>query len=125
MRRIAILQRKITFLNILKWFLLSLLVGTIVGICNAMFLKLLEFSIGFTNQFDYYFLVLPLALYLVNKLAKISPEDNDYSTNQAIASINERKSVSLISALKAFFLPIITIPSRYRKPDSRASSCWP
>ncbi|MBO4707219.1 MAG: chloride channel protein [Elusimicrobiaceae bacterium] len=109
MRRIAILQRKITFLNILKWFLLALLIGVIVGICNAMFLKLLEFSIGFTNQFEYYFLVLPFALYLVNKLAKMSPEDNDYSTNQAIASINERKGVSLISALKAFFLPIITI----------------
>lgn len=109
MKRILVLQRKITFLNIFKWFLLALFIGIIVGICNAMFLKLLEFSIGFTNQFDYYFLVLPLALYLVNKLAKISPKDNDYSTNQAIASINERKGVSLISALKAFFLPIITI----------------
>ena len=109
MKRIAILQRKITFLNIIKWFLLALLVGVIVGICNAMFLKLLEFSIDFTNQFDYYFLVLPFALYIVNKLAKMSPKDNDYSTNQAIASINERKEVTLISALKAFFLPIITI----------------
>lgn len=109
MKRIAILQRKITFLNILKWFLLALLIGVIVGICNAMFLKLLEFSIGVTNQFEYYFLVLPFALYIVNKLAKMSPKDNDYSTNQAIASINERKGVTLISSLKAFFLPIITI----------------
>lgn len=109
MKRILILQRKITFFNILKWFLLALLVGIVVGICNALFLKLLEFSIGVTNQFEYYFLILPFALYLVNKLAKISPKDNDYSTNQAIASINERKGVSLISAAKAFFLPIITI----------------
>ena len=109
MKRIAILQRKIAFFNIFRWFLLSLLIGTVVGIFNAMFLKLLEFSIGVTNRFQYYFLVLPFALYLVNKLAKMSPKDNDYSTNQAIASINERKGVSLISALKAFFLPIITI----------------
>ena len=109
MKSIKLLQRQITFFNILKWFLLALLVGIIVGICNALFLKLLEYTIGITNQFEYYFLVLPFALYLVNKLAKISPQDNDYSTNQAIASINERKSVSLISALKAFFLPIITI----------------
>ncbi len=109
MKRIAILQRKIAFLNILKWFLLSLLIGVIVGIFNAMFLKLLEFSIGMTNRFEYYFLILPFALYLVNKLAKMSPKDNDYSTNQAIASINERRGVSVISSLKAFFLPIITI----------------
>ena len=109
MKRIAILQRKIAFFNILRWFLLSLLIGSIVGIFNAMFLKLLEFSIGLTNRFEYYFLILPFALYLVNKLAKISPKDNDYSTNQAISSINERKGVSLVSALKAFFLPIITI----------------
>jgi len=109
MKRIAILQRKIAFLNILRWFLLSLLIGAIVGIFNAMFLKLLEYSIGLTNRFEYYFLILPFALYLVSKLAAISPKDNDYSTNQAIASINERKGVSLISAVKAFFLPIITI----------------
>ncbi len=109
MKRITILQRKIAFFNIFKWFLLALLVGIIVGICNAMFLKLLEFSIGVTNQFEYYFLILPFALYFVNRLAKMSPKDNDYSTNQAIASINERKAVSLISSLKAFFLPIITI----------------
>lgn len=109
MKRIAILQRKIAFFNIFRWFLLSLLIGGVVGIFNAMFLKLLEFSIGVTNSFEYYFLILPFALYLVSKLAAISPKDNDYSTNQAIASINERKGVSLISAVKAFFLPIITI----------------
>ncbi len=109
MKQIAVLQRKIAFLNILKWFLLALLIGVVVGIFNALFLKLLEFSIGVTNQFEYYFLVLPFALYLVNKLAKISPKDNDYSTNQAIASINDRKSISLVSSLKAFFLPVITI----------------
>lgn len=109
MKQIAILQRKIAFFNILRWFLLSLLIGIVVGIFNAMFLKLLEFSIGVTNRFQYYFLILPFALYLVNRLARLSPKDNDYSTNQAIASINERKGVSLISAAKAFFLPIITI----------------
>lgn len=109
MKSIAILQRKIAFFNILRWFLLSLLIGIVVGIFNAMFLKLLEFSIGVTSRFQYYFLVLPFALYLVNRLAKMSPKDNDYSTNQAIASINDRKGVSIVSAAKAFFLPIITI----------------
>lgn len=104
------LRRKVSFLSILKWFALSTFIGAIVGIFNALFLKLLSRSIHLTNSYKYYYLLLPFALILVNHLAnKVSPENKGFSTNAAIASINNKKPISFISSIKAFFLPIITI----------------
>ncbi|MDR1123662.1 MAG: chloride channel protein [Elusimicrobiota bacterium] len=104
------LKRKIAFFNIFKWFLASVFIGAVVGVCNGLFLKLLALSVNFTAGFQYYYFVLPLALYIVNILArKVSPEDDGFSTNEAIAAINEYKPVSVISSIKAFFLPVLTI----------------
>lgn len=104
------LRRKIAFWSILKWFFWATVIGIIVGCFNALFLHLLSKSIHLTNSCQYYYLFLPIALYIVNHLArKIYPEDKGFSTNAAIASINDKKPISVISAIKAFFLPIITI----------------
>ena len=104
------LKRQIAFFNILKWFLASAFIGGVVGICNGLFLKLLATTLHLTNSFSYYFLALPAGLYLVNYLARrVAPNDTDYSTNDAIDAINEKRPISMISAAKAFFLPIITI----------------
>ena len=105
-----ILRRRIAFFNILKWFLASVFIGAVVGVFNAMFLKLLSAAVDYTTSFKYYFFALPLGLLLVNHLAKkVYPKDKGYSTNDAIAAINDKRPISLISAAKAFFLPIITI----------------
>ncbi|MDR0646645.1 MAG: chloride channel protein [Elusimicrobiota bacterium] len=104
------LKKQIAFFNILKWFLASVLIGAIVGVFNGLFLKLLSSTLKFTNSFQYYYLALPLGLYAVNILArKVAPQDTGFSTNEAIAAINERRGISVLSAVKAFFLPIITI----------------
>lgn len=74
-----------------------------MGIFNAAFLKLLGACIKFTNSFNYYFLLLPLGLYVSNYLArKVAADDTDFSTNDAIAAINEKRGISLISSLKSF-----------------------
>ena len=104
------LRRKIAFFSILKWFLAATVIGVVVGCFNALFLKLLSRSINLTNSCKFYYLFLPFALFIVNYLAnKIYPKDKGFSTNAAIASINDKKPISLISSLKAFFLPILTI----------------
>lgn len=110
MKTESLLRRQIGFFNIFKWFLASVFIGAVVGVFNAMFLKLLSAALDFTNSFPLYFVSLPIGLYVVNYLArKIQPEHKDFSTNDAIAAINEKRPMSLISAAKAFFLPIITI----------------
>ena len=104
------LRRKIAFFSLLKWFLAATLIGILVGCFNAMFLHLLSKSVKFTNSYKYYYLFLPIALFIVNHLArKIYPQDKAFSTNAAIASINDKKPISVISSVKAFFLPILTI----------------
>ena len=104
------LRRKISFLNLFKWFLASMFIGAIVGCFNALFLNLLSKSVNFTNSYKYYYLFLPVTLYIVNHLArKVYPEDKGFSTNAAIASINDKKPISVISSVKAFILPIFTI----------------
>jgi H+/Cl- antiporter ClcA len=104
------LERKIAFLNILKWFLASVFVCAVVGVFNGLFLKLLSSTLKFSGNFPYYYFALPFGLYAVNILARnVAPRDNGFSTNEAIAAINERRGISAISAVKAFFLPIITI----------------
>ena len=104
------LRRKIAFFSILKWFLAATVIGVIVGCFNALFLNLLSRSIKLTNSYHFYFIFLPFALFIVNYLAnKVYPKDKGFSTNAAIASINDKKPISAISALKAFFLPILTI----------------
>jgi len=110
MKKEFTLRRKIAFVNILKWFLAAAFIGVTVGIFNSLFLKLLSASTAFTGQFKYYYLILPFALFITHYLAlKIYPRDRDYSTNDAIGKINSKKPISIISSLKAFFLPVITI----------------
>lgn len=105
-----VLRRKIAFFNIFKWFLASVFIGAVVGVFNALFLKLLSAAVDYTTSYKYYFFALPIALFVVNHLArKVYPHDKDFSTNDAIAAINEKRPISLISAAKAFFLPIVTI----------------
>lgn len=104
------LKKKVAFFNIVKWFLASTIIGAVVGVANGLFLKLLAATLDFTTSFNYYYFALPFGIYLVNILAKkVAPDHTSYSTNDAIAEINAKKPISLISAAKAFFLPIITI----------------
>lgn len=110
MKTILLLRRRIAFFNIFKWFLASVFIGAVVGVFNAMFLKLLSAALCVSNAYPLYFLMLPVGLLIVNHLAvNTFPQDKDYSTNDAIAAINDKRPISLISAAKAFFLPIITI----------------
>ncbi|WP_424244093.1 H+/Cl- antiporter ClcA [Elusimicrobium posterum] len=98
------------FLNIIKWFFLATLIGVVVGIADAMFLFLLDYSMDATGENPLYFMPLPFVFYLVFLLSKkIAPKSTDYSTDAAINKINSYRPVDIISTIKAFFLPILTI----------------
>lgn len=97
-------------LHIIKWFLLATLIGVVVGILDAAFLKLLDAAIRERNQFQFFYVLIPLGLYIIALLArKTFKAHKDYSTDAVIQKINEDKSVSLISAAKGFLLSIATM----------------
>ena len=47
-----------------KWFLLSLAVGIIIGLSTTAFIKILDLSINATESNSYYLFLLPLGLFL-------------------------------------------------------------
>ena len=103
-------ESKSNVIRIIKWFILATIIGCIIGVLDAAFLKLLENAIFVRNQFPLFYLCLPVALYVVAILArKAAPKHKDYSTDAVIHKINSYLPISLVSIIKGFFLSIVTI----------------
>ena len=99
-----------SLLQIVKWFILATLVGLIVGVLDAAFLKVLDFAIGARNSVPCFYVALPFALYAIALLSrKIAKAHKDYSTDAVIKRINTYHPVSLQSAAKTFMLSIVTM----------------
>lgn len=97
-------------LHIIKWFLLGTFIGVIVGGLDAVFLKTLDYSIALRNKVPYFYLGLPLALYVVALLSRrTAPRHKDYSTDAVINKINSYRPISFISITKGFVLSIVTM----------------
>ena len=96
--------------HILKWLALATLVGLIVGVMDAFFLKMLDMALNARNGLPYWFVALPFVLYLVALLSrKIAKKHKDYSTDAVIHCINTQRPVSVWSACKTFVLSILTM----------------
>jgi H+/Cl- antiporter ClcA len=105
-------EETVLFISVLKWIILATFIGIIVGLSTTVFLKILNLSIRITTSHPYYFLILPFALFINSLfLYKIFATHNVCSTDKVIEVIHKRESISIISILKAFFLPILTIAS--------------
>ncbi len=99
-----------SFWNIIKWFFLSTLIGVIVGVVDAIFLKTLDAAIGWRSRWPLYFVGLPFFLYIIWLLArKAAPQAQDYSTDAVINKINSYRPIGLLSALKSLVLSIFTM----------------
>lgn len=97
-------------LHIIKWFFLATFIGIIVGTLDAIFLKALDNSIAWRNKIPYFYLGLPLALYIVAVLSrKVAPTHKDYATDAVLKKINDYQPISFLSILKGFTLSILTI----------------
>ncbi|MCD2348565.1 chloride channel protein [Clostridium guangxiense] len=76
----------------LKWTLLSIIIGLIVGSFTTIFIKLINIGVKFTSQFQYYYLFLPLALFLSSFIIiKLAPDAKGHGTEKAIESVNRNK----------------------------------
>ena len=96
--------------HIIKWFFIATGIGVVVGGMDAAFLKLLDAALAGRAQFAQYYVVLPFALYLIALLAyKTAKHDRDFSTDAVVEQINAYRPVSLLSAVKAFVLSVLTI----------------
>lgn len=88
-----LLESPIIFLSILKWLVLAICIGGIVGVSTASFLNVLDWAIHTTHRFPLYFWFLPLALTLSSALIeRYAPEAEGYGTRviQAIHKYSGR-----------------------------------
>jgi H+/Cl- antiporter ClcA len=79
-----VVEASVLFVSIIKWLLLSTITGIVVGLSTSIFLKSLEISINLTKGFKYYFLLLPVAMFLSTLIVKyLAPEEKRLSNHYA------------------------------------------
>ena len=85
------LEQSVLFISVAKWFLLASGVGVIVGASTSFFLNILNRSIEYTAaQTDYYFLLLPFALFFSALIIKyLSPQAKGHGTEKVIEAIHK------------------------------------
>lgn len=87
--RKKVVEGSVLFVSILKWLFLATCVGIIVGLSTTAFLKLLGLSITGATQYSYYYLLLPLALFLSALVVKVfAPDAEGHGTEKIIEAVH-------------------------------------
>lgn len=87
----TVLEQTVLFISIIKWAILSTLVGLIVGLATTVFLKLLGWSTNMIQSHRYYFLFLPLVLFLSTFIVKyLAPDAEGHGTEKVIEAVHKR-----------------------------------
>jgi len=86
-----LIEESVLFVSVLKWVLLASVVGLIVGISTAVFLKLLDWAIALASSFSLYFLILPAALFVSALLVRLwEPESAGYGPERVIEAVHKK-----------------------------------
>ena len=89
--RKKVLESSVLFISISKWIFLASVVGIIVGFSTALFLKLLGLSMDFAKGYKYYFVFLPVAMFLSVIIVKyLAPEAEGHGTEKVIEAVHKR-----------------------------------
>src|SRR5665811_1079570 len=82
-------EHTVLFISVLKWIVLAIFVGAIVGTATAIFLKTLTWATGTSNSYSYYYLLLPLALFLSSLMVKyLAPDAEGHGTEKVIEAVH-------------------------------------
>jgi len=99
-RRIA--EETILFISVVKWIVLATIIGIVVGLSTTVFLKALNFSVVLTKHYPYYFLFLPVALFLSIIIIKyLAPDAEGHGTEKVIEAIHKHSG-----KIKAMVVPV-------------------
>lgn len=91
LKRLTIYE-SIFIASALKWTILPIIIGLIVGSFTTIFIKLISIGVKFTTQFQYYYLLLPIALFLSSFIIiKLAPDAKGHGTEKAIESVNRNE----------------------------------
>jgi len=111
--RRKVLESSVLFISISKWISLASVAGIIVGFSTAIFLKLLGIGMDVAKGYKFYFILLPLAMFLSVVIVKyFAPEAEGHGTEKVIEAVHKRsgKINPLVVPVK-LLATIITIVS--------------
>ncbi|MDD5356388.1 MAG: chloride channel protein, partial [Candidatus Omnitrophica bacterium] len=99
-RRFA--EETILLISIIKWVFLATIIGIVVGLSTTLFLKLLNWSRLFGSHYSYYFLLLPVALFLSAAIIKyLAPDAEGHGTEKVIEAVHKHSG-----KIKAAVVPV-------------------
>lgn len=103
-------EQTVLITSIIKWVILAIVIGGVVGLTTTAFIKLLDLNIAKFKTNPYFLFFIPI-VFFINALIVyyLWPKDDVDTTDKVIKSIHENKGISWKSGIKAFFLPILTI----------------
>jgi H+/Cl- antiporter ClcA len=85
-----IVEQSVLFASLLKWFIISSIIGILVGASTTLFLKALGWSTTLLHQGPYFYLLLPIGMFLSSLLIHyLSPTAEGHGTEQVIEAIHQ------------------------------------
>lgn len=95
-------EETILFISVIKWVFLATLAGIVVGLSTTVFLKLLNWSAKASSQYPYYFLLLPVAMFLSAVMVKyLAPDAEGHGTEKVIEAVHKHAG-----KIKAAVVPV-------------------
>ena len=93
--------------NLIKWLVLAVVTGCIVGAASTLFSVTLKAVTGYRKAHEWIFLLLPLSgLIIVFLYEKLGKEDG--GTNQVLSTVRSRDDVPILSAPLIFITTALT-----------------
>ncbi len=84
-----IIESSVLFVSIVKWLFLASCIGIIVGISTTVFLKVLGLGISTAVQHQYYYFLLPAALFMSALIVKVfAPDAEGHGTEKIIEAVH-------------------------------------
>lgn len=111
--RKTLTESTILFVSIIKWTVLATIAGLVVGIAVVIFLRLLQWSTGTFQRYDFYYIFLPLTLFLSSLLVRyLAPEAQGHGTEKVIEAIHKRSGkIPLLVVPVKLVATLITLAS--------------
>jgi len=97
-----ITEETVLLISVFKWFILATIIGSIIGLLTGIFLIALRWSTDFLTQRQYYFLLLPIALFISSLVTKyLAPDAEGHGTEKVIEAVHKRHG-----KIKAMVVPV-------------------
>lgn len=87
----SLIEESVLFISILKWVAIATVIGGLVGVSTALFLKLLDWSLALEAGYHYYFLLLPVGMVVSALIIRyLEPDAKGYGIEKVIESVHRK-----------------------------------